>query len=156
MLYGSVKKFASRHGATFFGAWFYAAHFLFFYFKEKLKMKEAIKWILSAVVGSVVSFILVLISEGVHMLLTCAIVAGGISMILYYGFLRKIDIKLLISVVAFIIAFIAYLYLYNYVNEECDSTIIGLLVFFVPYILFSYIIFTGAAIDSQDNNNDQV
>ena len=119
-------------------------------------MKEAIKWILSAVVGSVVSFILVLISEGVHMLLTCAIVAGGISMILYYGFLRKIDIKLLISVVAFIIAFIAYLYLYNYVNEECDSTIIGLLVFFVPYILFSYIIFTGAAIDSQDNNNDQV
>ena len=116
------------------------------------KMKEAIKWVLSAVVGSVVSFILILISEGVHMLLTCAIVAGGISMILYYGFLKKIDIKLLISVVAFIIAFIAYLFLYNYVNEECDSTIIGLLVFFAPYILFSYIIFTGAAIDSQDNN----
>ena len=117
-------------------------------------MKEAIKWVLSAVVGSVVSFILILISEGVHMLLTCAIVAGGISMILYYGFLKKIDIKLLISVVAFIIVFIAYLCLYNYVNEECDSMIAGVLVFFTPYILFSYLIFTAAAIDSQDNNND--
>ena len=31
---GSVKKFASRHGAAFFGAWFYATHFLFY---RKLK-----------------------------------------------------------------------------------------------------------------------
>ena len=119
-------------------------------------MKEAIKWVLSAVVGLVVSFILILISQGVHMLLTCAIVAGGISMILYYGFLKKIDIKLLISVVAFIIAFIAYLCLYIYVYNECDSMIIAWLVFFAPFILFSYIIFTVAAINSQDNNNDQV
>ena len=119
-------------------------------------MKKVIKWLLSAIVGSVISFILLLINESVHMLITCALVAGGISMILYYGFLKKIDIKLLISVVAFIIAFIAYLCLYNYVNEECDSMIAGVLVFFTPYILFSYLIFAAAAINSQDNNNDQV
>lgn len=117
-------------------------------------MKEVIKWVLSAVVGSVVSFIIILISEGVHSLLTCAIVGGAISMILYYGPLNKVDIKLLISVVAFIVTFIAYLRLYIYVNEECDSTIIAWLVFFTPYILFSYVFFTGIAMGNQDNDND--
>ncbi len=117
-------------------------------------MKEAIKWILSAVVGVVVSFIILMISSGIHVLLTCGIVAYGVAAILYYVFLKKSDMKLLISVIASIVTFFLYFCLYSYVNDYSDSWVIALLVIFVPYILCSYLFFHLVSLANQNNNND--
>jgi len=81
-------------------------------------MKGIIKWILSAFIGVVISFVLVLINESLHILITCSLVAYAVSAILYYGIFDKSDMKLLVSIFSFIVVFILYFILYNHVNEN--------------------------------------
>lgn len=105
-------------------------------------MKKVIKWVLAAFVGVVASFILVLVSEGLHMIVTCGIVALSVGAILYYTVLERVDFRLLVSIAAGIVSFFLYLLLYSHVNESADSsTFFAYLVFFVPYIFFAYVLF---------------
>ena len=121
-------------------------------------MKKAIKWILSAFIGIVCSFTIALLSEGVHALITCGITAFAIAGILYYIILENSDMKLLISIVAFIVVFVLYLLLYGYINNSGDWDWFSFIVMFGPYILTSYVLFADQPnTDQKDSNsNDKV
>ena len=113
-------------------------------------MKTIIKWMLAAFIGSSASFLLVIISEGIHQLLTCGIVALLVGATLYYAVLEKSDLKLIGSIAIAITAFILYFILYSHTNENTDSNLLAFIVFFVPYIIFAYILFGLSG-----NNTDQ-
>lgn len=107
-------------------------------------MKKLIKWLLSAVIGSVISIIIVLISESLHQLITCGLVAFVVFGILNYAVLEKSDMRLLISIASCIAVFLLYFSLYDYVNEECKlSNLLPYVVFFAPYVVMSYILFAN-------------
>jgi uncharacterized membrane protein len=106
-------------------------------------MKKAIKIILYLFIGTVVSVILALISQGIHTLLTCAIVGFIIAALIYYNL--KSEMNKLIAVVAFIISAFGYLYLYMLADSEWDSLFLGWIVFCVPYTLLSAILIEGSS-----------
>lgn len=108
-------------------------------------MKRIVKWLLSAVIGAAVSFVILLLSESLHQLVTCAIAAYFVFGILNYVVLEKSDMRLLASIAAFIIVFLLYFSLYSHVNEECEmNDILPYVVFFAPYVLMSYLLFGNA------------
>ena len=113
-------------------------------------MKTMIKWVLAAFIGSIASFLLVIISQGVHVIITCGIVAMLAGLFLYYAVLEKSELRLLLSIALAIVAFILYLLLYMHVDENAKSFLPALLVFFAPYIVFAYLLF-----GMSNNNNDQ-
>ena len=106
-------------------------------------MKKAIKIILYLFIGTVVSFVLAMISQGIHTLLTCAIVGFIVAALIYYNL--KSDMNKLIAVVAFIISGFGYLYLYMLADSEWDSLFLGWLVFCIPYVLLSAIIIESSS-----------
>lgn len=104
-------------------------------------MKTIIKWVLAAFIGSIASFLLAIISQGIHVIITCGIVAMLAGLFLYYAVLEKSDLKLIVSIASAIAAFILYFMLYSHTNENTDSNLLAFIVFFVPYIVFAYLLF---------------
>ena len=111
--------------------------------KRKNIIVAIVKIILSIFVGSVASFVLILISEGLHALVTCGLFALIVASIIYYA-MENSGLKKLVSVAVFIISFILYVFPYSYVNEESDSYLLFGLVAFIPYIFLAYIALTGS------------
>ncbi len=116
-------------------------------------MKKMTKFLLIAVVGIVCSLVILFISGTIHMYLSAGLSAGGITGILNYK-LAKSDMKLVIIVVAFIVVYILYILLYQYVNYNSDINIFSLLVFFAPYILGSYVFFETRSSNNKEENKE--
>ena len=92
-------------------------------------------------IGVVASFVLVLISEGLHQIITCGLVAFLVGGILYYGIMEKSDLRLLASIASAIVAFFLYFLLYSHANEGDLGDVWAWLVFFIPYVIFAYLLF---------------
>ena len=104
---------------------------------KKNKAETVIKIVLSIFIGCVAGFILMLINEGLHALITCGLFAIIIASIAYAIFSNS-NLKNMIAVVTFILAFIIYIFPYSYACEENESYLIFILVAFCPYMVFSY------------------
>ena len=120
-----------------------------------MKVKTIIKWVLAAFIGSVASLLLIIISEGIHQLLTCGIVAFLVGAFLYYAVLERSEFRLIGTIASGIVAFILYFILYSYINENTNSYFVAFLVFFIPYVIIAYIMFgipNGEA--DQDKNSN--
>ncbi len=107
-------------------------------------MKKLIKFILYSFIGLTASFVLVLISAGVHLIATCAIAALAAAAFVYY-LSEKTGLQKVLAVVSFIVVFFLYMLVYYYTNTESDSDILGVIIFGAPYILFSYALIEGAS-----------
>ena len=116
-------------------------------------MKTIIKWILAAFIGSIVSFVLAIISQGVHVIITCGIVAMLVGLFLYYAILEKSDLRLILSIALAIVAFILYLFVYMYVDENVKSIFFGFLALSAPYIVFAYLLFGISSGNSNEGKN---
>ena len=106
-------------------------------------MKNLIKFILYSFVGAAVSFILLLVSQGIHAIVTCIIAAGAAALFVYY-LSQQTGMQKLLSIVSFIIVFLLYFALYGYTNEEANSNVLAILVFGVPYIFAAYVLIEGS------------
>lgn len=75
-------------------------------------MKKLIKFILYSFIGLVASFVLILISEGIHTIVTCIIAGFAVALFIYFVS-EKTSMRMLFAIVSFIIVFFLYLALYN-------------------------------------------
>lgn len=98
-----------------------------------------VKVIIAIFIGSVASFILGLFNEGLHALVTCGIFAFIIAGFVYFIFSGS-GLEKFVAVAIFIVSFIIYIYIYSYVNEECESLLVFAIVAFTPYSILSYLI----------------
>ena len=115
-------------------------------------MDKIIKFILIAFVGIVCSLIILLISGVIHMYVAAGLMAGFVVGFLEYKYLAKSKNKKLISAVVFIIVAFLYGYLYSYLNVHSDG-IITYIVFFMPYVLASWLFFAIRSMKDTQNAN---
>ena len=106
--------------------------------KSKSKAETIIKILLCIFIGSIISFILVLINEGLHAIVTCGIFAFVVTAIIY-GIFENSKLKNLIAIATFIISFCLYLTPYDYATGENESYLLLFIIAFVPYIVLTYI-----------------
>ncbi len=106
-------------------------------------MKKLIKFVLYAFIGLVISFILAMVSETIHAIVTCAI-AGLAAAIIVYMVSEKTGLQKILAIVAFIVAFFLYSIPYRYVNEEGESFILFAIVWGIPYILAAAALIEGS------------
>ncbi len=107
-------------------------------------MKKIVKLILYVFLGSVISLLVGLISEGIHAILTCGIAGLCVSAFLYW-ILPNFDLKKILTIVSFIVGFFLYFVLYSYINNEYsgDGMFFPILVFVAPYVLLSFVLVEG-------------
>ena len=81
-------------------------------------MKRIVKWLLSVVIGVAISFVIPLLSESLHQLVTCAIAAYFNHVVL-----EKLDMGLLASFAAFISYFCPSLLLCYFSGAKSGCTL---------------------------------
>ena len=105
---------------------------------SKSKGVTIINILLCVFIGSMISFVLALINEGLHAIVTCGIFAFVIATIIYILFDNS-KLKTLISIATFIISFCIYSIPYNYATGENESGLLFFIIAFGPYIVLTYI-----------------
>ena len=102
-------------------------------------MKKVLKFVLCAIIGCIVSFVLMLINDSLHILITCALAAFCVASLLYYR-INSDTFKKVISVLAFILTFFIYFLLMNKVDDE-TLNIWWILLYWGPYVIYSHALF---------------
>ena len=111
-------------------------------------VKAIIGIVLSAIIGGIAGFILLLISEGVFLIVTSFIV-GMIAFFFVSGMTEGMDLSKLLSVFAAVVSFVLYFCLLAFMNETCDSIILFAIVGLLPYGIFTY----AALVAAESKNN---
>ena len=112
-----------------------------------------VKWVLSAIIGVVVGFVILLINSAFCML-AASIIVGLLAAGIVYGILENSGIGKLAAVVSFLVTGILYLALLGYLDENIKSLFWGMIPFFAPYILAAYVFFAIKDTNGQDKSDD--
>ena len=115
-------------------------------------MKFLIRLILSVFVGGVLGFVILIINEDLCIIVTSGIVAFIVGSVLD-GVFEKSSLRWLIMVAGGIVAFIAYLSLLIYLNEEAEALVGPMIAFFAPYVLTVFAISCYASGSNSSDNN---
>lgn len=112
-----------------------------------------VKWILSAIIGVVVGFVVLLINSA-FCRLAASIIVGLLAAGMVYGILENSGIGKLCAVVTFLVAGILYLALLGYLDENPGPLFWTMIPFFAPYIVAAYAFFAAKDSNGRKETDD--
>ena len=119
-------------------------------------MRLVLKWVLCAIIGVGIGFLLMIISEPIFTLLPSVIVAF-LAGVIIYAILENCNFKLLISIAVFIILGFAYFALTTFLEEVGTNSIVLAVIYFIlqmtPIILMTFAIISHYEEQNNKNNN---
>ena len=115
-------------------------------------IRRVVEFIISAIIGIIAAFLLLVITgEHISLMLT-AIIVGIIISAIVFGATQNQSASKLYSVFSFIVSFLIYLYLLITVNESPQKLrLLFCLIYFGPYIIFTYLMLVIA--EKNKNNS---